>query len=396
MRYLTLFPILIIFLYSSFVSAQVPVLQCDHPDYIGLEAFYNATNGENWKRADGWMTTCSPCEWYGIRCDENDRVTVIALPENDLTGELPEQIGTIEFLSTLSAPGNALTGSLPQSLYRLDIWDLYLSDNFLTGTLSENVAALKNLRFLRLQNNDLSGDLPQGLSNLRNLRRLNLEGNNFGGEMPAGVADLPRLDIIDIRDNNLSGCLPDDVLSRCSDNGIRFSGNPGLPFSGDLASFCSEDLVASDQIGAPCDDGNPLTSNDEITGDCGCGTASDELQIEDTQGINVDQIGLSAPEESNATPSVNGLQVPATNVQAIFEEVSVFPNPFSGTELRINLPGNTGNAGLRVYAMAGSTVVAQVVTGEVASLPVPQLSPGFYLVEVIIEGQRTVRKLVVE
>ena len=33
-----------------------------------LQAIYNAANGANWKRNDGWLSDNSPCEWYGITC----------------------------------------------------------------------------------------------------------------------------------------------------------------------------------------------------------------------------------------------------------------------------------------------------------------------------------------
>lgn len=382
-------------LFSFSVAAQSTSPACEHPDYIGLKAIYDATDGDNWVRTDGWTDTCEPCQWYGVRCDPNGRVTSLALANNGLVGELPEEIGSIVYLSTMSAPGNAISGSLPESLYRLDVWDLYLSDNFITGELSENKSALKNLRFLRLQNNDLTGALPQGLSNLRNLRRLHLEGNQFSGAFPEGIADLPSLDIIDVRDNQLMGCLPEDLRNRCGDSGVRFTGNGGLPWSGDFNDFCADGLN-SDQVGAPCNDGNPNTFDEVINENCDCAPQPDGLQTVGFDNVAQDLSGQQDPGLPTGDTVESGLQVPDAAVQAVFQNTAVYPNPFTGTELTVNLPGNTGQAGLRLYSITGTTVATQIATGEVASVPVPQLTPGFYLVEIFIDGERTVKKLMVE
>jgi hypothetical protein len=32
-------------------------------------AFYQATNGAEWKDSSGWLSASSECEWYGVTCD---------------------------------------------------------------------------------------------------------------------------------------------------------------------------------------------------------------------------------------------------------------------------------------------------------------------------------------
>jgi hypothetical protein len=48
------------------------------------------------------------------------------------------------------------------------------------------------------------------------------------------------------------------------------SNNPKLPWEGNLQNACN----GSEQIGAPCNDGNPDTENDEIDDDCNCSANS--------------------------------------------------------------------------------------------------------------------------
>ena len=42
----------------------IPQLECE-----ALLDLYNSTNGINWDRRDGWNETNTPCDWYGVRCD---------------------------------------------------------------------------------------------------------------------------------------------------------------------------------------------------------------------------------------------------------------------------------------------------------------------------------------
>ena len=395
-RYLTLFVFLVLTLP---LSAQVPVLECDHPDYDALESFFYATGGEDWARADGWITTCDPCSWYGVRCDPEGRVSALALPSNNLVGEIPASIAGMDNLSTLSAPGNRLSGSIPAELFELDLWDVFLSKNELTGSIPTNVGDATNLQYLRLDANDLTGEVPAGLTTLLNLERLYLNDNRLSGALPAGFADLPELDLLLVQNNDLGGCLPEDLRARCGDNGFRFHGNPGLPWSGDFASFCASSLTDG-QIGAPCDDGDPNTFDDTINENCDCGPMPDGLTTPDAGELAEDPSGNladdGAPGNSDGNP--NGLTSPGSpgGVLLLARELTVYPNPVSGDELTVSLPGNEGDASLRLLSLTGSVVAERGFTGPSINLPLPQLEPGLYLVETVAEGIRTTRRVVVE
>ena len=78
----------------------------------GLESFYFATNGLNWLDNSGWLANENPCGWFGIGC-ESDRITEIVLPENNLSGAIPEALSTLDSLFTLDLSGNRLEGSVP-------------------------------------------------------------------------------------------------------------------------------------------------------------------------------------------------------------------------------------------------------------------------------------------
>ena len=70
---------------------------------------------------------------------------------------------------------------------------------------------------------------------------------------------------VDVSNNNLSGCFPDTLRAYCENTFIT-DDNPLLPWQGDFSQFCAGET----QIGAPCDDGDPFTTNDVIKGNCSC------------------------------------------------------------------------------------------------------------------------------
>ena len=68
-----------------------------------MVALYNLTGGaENrWARRDKWLTEAPVWEWYGVTADHNGRVTVIDLRNNQLSGEIPAELGKLTSLESL-------------------------------------------------------------------------------------------------------------------------------------------------------------------------------------------------------------------------------------------------------------------------------------------------------
>lgn len=80
-----------------------------------LESIFYKTEGINWTHQSGWLSHEDPCEWYGLSCADQD-VHMLELPSNNLTGEIPEEIGDLPSLTALDLSGNALAGPLPLSI----------------------------------------------------------------------------------------------------------------------------------------------------------------------------------------------------------------------------------------------------------------------------------------
>ena len=84
-----------------------------------LEALYEATDGDNWKRRDNWLTDAPLSEWHGVRTDSAGRVIVLWMYDNGLRGVIPPETGYLGRLEELGLPGNQLWGAIPPSLGRL-------------------------------------------------------------------------------------------------------------------------------------------------------------------------------------------------------------------------------------------------------------------------------------
>ena len=138
-------------------------------DREALVALYNATDGPNWANNENWLSGAPIGEWYGVRTDDNGRVTWLFLYENRLSGEIPPELGNLANLETLGLSNNRLSGEIPPEL-----------------------GSLANLEDLSLSGNELSGEIPSELGNLSNLEDLSLpraHRSQLGGCVPTSLQD---------------------------------------------------------------------------------------------------------------------------------------------------------------------------------------------------------------
>ena len=161
--------------FLSCIYATNSVAQCDHPDYEGLMELYNATNGNDWGRKDGWgdnTVECDPCKWYGIGCSSN-RVTSINLEANNLTGFLPDL--KIDSLRVFNLKQNRIGGNIPNFQLIPILKILNLASNLFDGNIP-NFNSLNALEEITLANNFLNGNIPE-FTNSTHLGYINFEVN---------------------------------------------------------------------------------------------------------------------------------------------------------------------------------------------------------------------------
>jgi Leucine-rich repeat (LRR) protein len=117
--------------------------------------------------------------------------TELYLHYNELTGEIPPEIGNLTNLTELRLYSNQLTGEIPPEIGNLtNLEKLYLYKNQLTGSIPLEIGNLTNLNYLWLNDNQLTGSIPSEIGNLTNLISLNLSNNQLTGSIPESICDL--------------------------------------------------------------------------------------------------------------------------------------------------------------------------------------------------------------
>ena len=161
--------------------------QADSPeDRAVLVKVHSTTDGVNWTNNANWLSGHLTRQWYGVTNDANGRVNGLFLGGNQLTGEIPPELGDLANLELL-----------------------YLHENQLTGPIPAELGRLTGLQELSLRDNQLTGEIPAELGNLTNLTRLSLRGNQFTECIPAGLKDVPDNDFAQV---GLPFCTSGDPL----------------------------------------------------------------------------------------------------------------------------------------------------------------------------------------
>ncbi|XP_031110669.1 systemin receptor SR160-like [Ipomoea triloba] len=136
-----------------------------------------------------WNSTSSPCDWPYISCNFNGSVTRIYLYDKGLKGSFPSKI--ICQLNSLSS--------------------IYLSTNYLWGTIPVGLSSCSMLEELDLSANNFTGKIPGELFYMKTLLTLRIGENMLSGEIPTPIAAYS-LEYLDLSSNHLNGSIPDDMI----------------------------------------------------------------------------------------------------------------------------------------------------------------------------------------
>ncbi|OAD22747.1 receptor protein kinase-like protein [Candidatus Thiomargarita nelsonii] len=158
----------------------IPSTECS-----ALISLYSYTKGSQWRNNTGWKTTNTPCNWYGVTC-ENGHVTRLNLQYNRLNGTISWMLESLSQLKVLALNNNEIGGNIPSGIWNLDnLRYINLANNQLRGSIPTEMGHLSQLQSLLLGNNNLHGDIPVSLVNLNNLSGLSLDINHLEAHDPA-------------------------------------------------------------------------------------------------------------------------------------------------------------------------------------------------------------------
>ncbi|KAG7636157.1 Protein kinase-like domain superfamily [Arabidopsis thaliana x Arabidopsis arenosa] len=129
-------------------------------------------------------TLVTPCTWFHVTCNPENKVTRVDLGNAKLSGKLVPELGQLSNLQYLELYSNNITGEIPEELGDLvELVSLDLYANSISGPIPSSLGKLGKLRFLRLNNNSLSGEIPMTLTSVQ-LQVLDISNNRLSGDIP--------------------------------------------------------------------------------------------------------------------------------------------------------------------------------------------------------------------
>lgn len=110
-------------------QTELPRTECE-----ALTDLYLRTGGDGWTQRAGWLTTTTPCNWYGVTC-RSGHVVELNLAANRLIGLLPRKLAALTALTALRLDNNSLGGAIPAEFCDLTahLTTLTLDYNLLTA-----------------------------------------------------------------------------------------------------------------------------------------------------------------------------------------------------------------------------------------------------------------------
>ncbi|KAJ9183108.1 hypothetical protein P3X46_007015 [Hevea brasiliensis] len=139
------------------------------------------------------------------------------------------------------------------------MFGLDLSSNNITGEIPYELGELSQIHALNLSHNQLTESIPGSFSNLSQLESLDLSYNNLSGEIPSKLIDLNFLEVFIVAYNNLSGRILDMKGQFSTFKNNSYEGNPllcgpqvGKNCSGDDHETSSSQMESPHEISGKC------------------------------------------------------------------------------------------------------------------------------------------------
>ena len=139
-------------------------------DRAALAALYHGTDGANWLRNSNWLSDAPMGEWSGVTTDADGRVTKLNLAANELSGEIPPELGNLDKLEVLDLTASRTEISMKVQVQGTGFGDIF---NQAVDQVAGQAADPGNRTVRR---NNLSGCLPSSFRD-----QLDIESSDFGG-----------------------------------------------------------------------------------------------------------------------------------------------------------------------------------------------------------------------
>lgn len=134
---------------------------------------------------------------------------VYLLNNNQLTGEIPKSICSLNLLDTLDLSYNNLSGLLPSCLnnFSNSLSYLKLRKNHFYGTIPLTFTVQSHLKMFDLSQNQFEGQIPRSLANCAMLEYVDLSSNQINDTFPFWLGNLPNLKVLILHANLFHGAI---------------------------------------------------------------------------------------------------------------------------------------------------------------------------------------------
>ena len=175
-----------------------------------LKEIYDLAKGREWTDSEHWTSeykTC--CDWHGVMCDETDQVIELTLSNNALSGKLSESIGDLRALKVLDLSDNNI--KVRRQLRS------YVRASILLFSLTHYTFISPH-----------QGSIPSEIGLLSSLTTVRLSHNSFVGSAPAELGTLERLELVQLHSNRILGSISLTLRSHLLEKS-SFTADCGVP-----------------------------------------------------------------------------------------------------------------------------------------------------------------------
>ncbi|KAK6121978.1 hypothetical protein DH2020_044280 [Rehmannia glutinosa] len=166
---------------------------------------------------------------------------------NSFNSEIPDNIWNAPSLKILLASSSNLIGKIPVFIGCRNIYRIELDGNNLSGNIPLDIGHCEKLITLNLRRNYLTGIIPSEISTIPSITEVDLSHNLLTGSIPPIFSNCSTLENFNVSYNHLTGPVPSSGLVFSSLHPSSFVGNEGL--CGDiLKKPCRKSALAAGAV----------------------------------------------------------------------------------------------------------------------------------------------------
>ena len=145
----------------------------------------------------------------------------------------PSTIAKLPKLEALYAYDCGLEGRLDSFFphFGNQIFEMWFDDNNLSGSVPSEIGTMANLASLSLSDNALDGSIPSEVGALQNMEQMWIYGNFLTGDIPSEIGQMAKLQILQVEDNELNGAVVPSAVCAMNLNTLSADCNDGVTCS---------------------------------------------------------------------------------------------------------------------------------------------------------------------